>query len=289
MRFYYDKRNIIMSKSIKRGSLSLVGPVLILVIWIYMSGVIDNKLVLPAPAMVFQHFLTPFDNIIGLGALTKNILVSLLRVFFGYIIAVMLAVPIGVLMGYNRTANELGNSIISLFRPMPPISWQPLVLAWFGVTSVATMVGLTRGDAYVYLNSFKISMTFIIFLGAFFPIVTSSIHAVSSIPKPWIESARVLGANQWDIFHKILLPGAAPTIVNGMRTGLGNAWTCLVSAEMLPGSLSGVGYLITHAYEIARIDVVITGMISIGIVGALLDFSFRFLENRKFRWQHQIK
>jgi ABC-type nitrate/sulfonate/bicarbonate transport system permease component len=71
-----------MSKSIKRGSLSLVGPVLILVIWIYMSGVIDNKLILPAPAMVFQHFLTPFDNIIGLGALTKNILVSLLRVFF---------------------------------------------------------------------------------------------------------------------------------------------------------------------------------------------------------------
>ncbi len=278
-----------MPKSIKRGFLSLVGPVLILVIWIYASGAIDNKLVLPAPAMVFQHFLTPFDNIIGLGALTKNILVSLLRVFFGYIIAVMLAIPLGVLMGYNRTANELGNSIISLFRPMPPISWQPLVLAWFGVTSVATMLGLTRGDAYVYLNNFKISMTFIIFLGAFFPIVTSSIHAVASVPQPWIESARVLGANQWDIFRKILLPGAAPTIVNGMRTGLGNAWTCLVSAEMLPGSLSGVGYLITHAYEIARIDVVITGMISIGIVGALLDYSFGFVESRKFKWQHQIK
>jgi NitT/TauT family transport system permease protein len=289
LHFYYDRRNCIMPKSIKRGFLSLVGPVLILVIWIYASGAIDNKLVLPAPAMVFQHFLTPFDNIIGLGALTKNILVSLLRVFFGYIIAVMLAIPLGVLMGYNRTANELGNSIISLFRPMPPISWQPLVLAWFGVTSVATMLGLTRGDAYVYLNNFKISMTFIIFLGAFFPIVTSSIHAVASVPQPWIESARVLGANQWDIFRKILLPGAAPTIVNGMRTGLGNAWTCLVSAEMLPGSLSGVGYLITHAYEIARIDVVITGMISIGIVGALLDYSFRFLEDRKFKWQHHIK
>jgi NitT/TauT family transport system permease protein len=74
-----------------------------------------------------------------------------------------------------------------------------------------------------------------------------------------------------------------------MRTGLGVAWTCLVSAEMLPGSLSGVGYLITHAYEIARIDVVITGMISIGIVGALLDYSFGFVESRKFKWQHQIK
>ena len=191
-------------------------------------------------------------------------------------------------MGYNRTAFGLGNSIISIFRPVPPISWQPLVLAWFGVSSVATLLGLTRGDVYVYLNNFKFSMAFIIFLGGFFPIITSSMYAVSSIPKPWIESARVLGANEWDIFRKILLPGAAPTIVNGMRTGLGIAWTCVVSAEMLPGSLSGVGYLITHAYEIARIDVVI-GMMSIGAIGAFLDFIFRFAETRKFKWQHQIK
>ena len=91
------------------------------------------------------------------------------------------------------------------------------------------------------------------------------------------------------VFRKILLPAAAPTIVNGMRTGLGVAWTCLVSAEMLPGSLSGVGYLIMHAYEIARVDVVMTGMISIGIVGALLDFLFRLVEKRKFAWQTKIK
>ncbi|NLB51358.1 MAG: ABC transporter permease [Syntrophomonadaceae bacterium] len=278
-----------MSKSLKRGALALIGPVLILLIWFVMADVIDNKLILPAPDKVFKHFITPLANIIGLGALTKNILVSLFRVFFGYLIAIIIAVPLGILMGYSRTANELGNSVISIFRPVPPIAWQPLVLAWFGVTSAATLMGLTRGDAYVYLNNFKISMTFIIFLGAFFPIVTSSIHAVSSIPKTWIESARVLGANEWDIFRKILLPGAAPTIINGMRTGLGSAWTCLVSAEMLPGSLSGVGYLITHAYEIARVDVVITGMISIGMIGAFLDFAFRFLESRKFKWQHQIK
>lgn len=278
-----------MSKSLKKGILTLTGPILILTLWIILADKIDNKLILPTPGSVMKHFLTPTANIIGLGALTKNILVSLLRVLFGYLIAVLLAVPLGILMGYNRTAHQLGNSIISLFRPIPPISWQPLVLAWFGVTSLATLIGLTRGDAYIYLNNFKLSMTFIIFLGGFFPIVTSSVHAVSSIPRPWIESARVLGASEWDIFRKILLPGAAPTIVNGMRTGLGTAWTCLVSAEMLPGSLSGVGYMITHAYEIARIDVVITGMISIGAIGAFLDYIFRIIESRKFKWQLQIK
>jgi NitT/TauT family transport system permease protein len=276
-----------MSKSLKRGALTFVGPILLLLVWTLLSGVIDNKMILPAPGRVFEHFLTPMTNVIGLGTLVKNIAVSLFRVFFGYLIAVLVAVPLGIVMGYNRTANVLGNSIISIFRPIPPIAWQPLVLAWFGVTSVATMVGLTRGDAYIIFNNFKISMTFIIFLGAFFPIVTSSIHAVFSIPKPWIESARVLGANQWDIFRKVLLPGAAPTIINGMRTGLGSAWTCLVTAEMLPGSISGVGYLITHAYEIARVDIVMTGMISICAVGALLDLSFRFLESKKFKWQHQ--
>lgn len=278
-----------MSKSLKKGALAIFGPALILIIWFLLSDVIDNKLILPAPGSVFQHFLTPTANLIGLGSLVKNILVSLLRVFFGYSIAVSLAVPLGILMGYNRTAEGLVNSVISIFRPVPPISWQPLVLAWFGVSSVATLLGLTRGDVYVYLNNFKFSMAFIIFLGGFFPIITSSMYAVSSIPKPWIESARVLGANEWDIFRKILLPGAAPTIVNGMRTGLGIAWTCVVSAEMLPGSLSGVGYLIIHAYEIARIDVVVIGMMSIGAIGAFLDFIFRFAETRKFKWQHQIK
>ena len=110
-------------------------------------------------------------------------------------------------------------------------------------------------------------MTFIIFLGAFFPVATSSIHGDSTVPKQLVESARVLGADEWFIFRKIILPAAGPTIVYGLRAGLGVAWTCLASAEMLPGSLSGVGYMIMHAYEIARVDVVMAGMISIGVAG----------------------
>ena len=106
-----------------------------------------------------------------------------------------------------------------------------------------------------------------------------------SVNKTLIDSALVLGAEGGEIFRKILLPAAAPSIVNGMRTGLGVAWMCLVAAEMLPGNLSGVGYLITHAYTIARTDIVIAGMISIGLVGALLDYLFRLVEDKKFGWQ----
>lgn len=273
----------------KKIMMSLIGPLAILAIWIVAARAIDNRLILPEFSAVLEHFLHPTSNIIGLGALTKNIFISLLRVFLGYAVATLLAIPIGILMGYSRTCYGLINPIISLFRPIPPISWVPLVLAWFGVTSVATLLGMTQGVTYVYLNNFKISMTFIIFLGAFFPIVTSAIHGVGNVPKQLIESARVLGGSEGTIFYKILLPAAAPTIVNGMRTGLGCAWTCLVSAEMLPGSLSGVGYLIMHAYEIARVDVVMTGMISIGLVGAFLDYFFRLMEKKKFTWQTKVK
>lgn len=278
-----------MYKLAKRIITSLIGPLVILLLWIVFSRVIDNHLVLPSPGSAMRPFVTPAANLIGLGTLGKNILISLLRVFLGYSLAVLLAVPLGILMGFSKGSYDIINPVISLFRPVPPISWQPLVLAWFGISSVASLAGLTRGTAYIYLNNFKLSMTFIIFLGGFFPIITSSIHAVATVPRHLMESAQVLGASQWDTFQKILLPGAAPTIVNGMRTGLGSAWTCLVSAEMLPGSLSGVGYLITHAYEIARVDIVVTGMISIGVIGAALDYAFRLLERKKFAWQARMQ
>lgn len=219
-----------------------------------------------------------------MGPLTTNVAVSLIRVLSGYLLAVFLAVPLGILMGYYGTAFRLLNGFLSLFRPIPPLAWVPLVLAWFGISSFATLFGVEKGQAYLYLNNLKFSMIFIIFIGAFYPILTSAIHGVMSVRSTLLDSARVLGANEWDIFRKILLPASSPSIVNGMRIGLGVAWMCLVSAEMLPGSLSGVGYLITHAYTLARTDIVIAGMISIGAIGAFLDLFFRLIENRKFVW-----
>ncbi|MGB4043499.1 MAG: ABC transporter permease subunit, partial [Thermacetogeniaceae bacterium] len=167
--------------------------------------------------------------------------------------------------------------------------WVPLVMAWFGVASFATLFGVGEGQLYIWLNNLKLSMVYIIFIGAFFPVVTSTIYGVRSVNKTLIDGTLVLGADSRQIFTKVLLPAAAPSIVNGMRTGLGVAWMCLVAAEMLPGSISGVGYLITHAYTVAQTDIVIAGMISIGAVGALLDGLFRLFENKKFKWQSMAR
>lgn len=264
-------------------------PILFICIWAILAQKIDNQVILPQISSVLNNFAHATGDFIGLGSLPINIMVSLIRVLLGYIAGVLIAIPLGLLMGYKNRVYGLFNTFINIFRPIPPLAWVPLVLAWFGVSSFATALKLPGGEIQAFLNNFKFSMMFIIGLGTFFPVLTNTIFAVRSVPKTLIESAKVLGADERHIFMKILLPASAPTIITGLRTGLGIAWACLVSAEMLPGSLSGVGYLITHAYELGRTDLVITGIICIGVVGAMLDYIYRILETKYFSWQNKIR
>jgi NitT/TauT family transport system permease protein len=266
-------------------TIPIIAPLLLLLCWQCLAPYIDNEIILPSPDSVFAILVHPDRDLISMGSLLGNIIVSLARVASGYFTAVLVAVPLGILMGYYGTVNRFFSNFLGIFRPIPPLAWVPLVLAWFGVASLATLLEVEPGQYYLYLNNLKFSMIFIIFIGGFYPVLTSTITGVRSVRKTLIDSARVLGARKRDIFLKVLLPGAAPGIVIGMRIGLGVSWMCLVSAEMLPGSMSGVGYLITHAFTIARTDVVIAGMISIGTVGALLDLGFRWFEDKKFTWQ----
>lgn len=277
--------NLVSILKVKRNLISLIVPIVFLGLWEITAIGIDNHVVLPRVQYVFALLLNPTEGLIGMGSLASNTAISLTRVLSGYFFGVILGTSLGVLMGYYYIAFNLLNSFLGLFRPIPPLAWVPLVLSWFGVASFATILGVTEGDWYVYLNNLQISMVFIIFIGAFFPIITSTIYGVRNVNKTLIDSARVLGANEREVFFKVLLPASAPSIVNGMRIGMGVAWMCLVSAEMLPGTLSGIGYLITHGYTLARTDIVIAGMITIGVVGALMDMSFRVLEDRKFKWQ----
>lgn len=256
--------------------------------WIIVAGQINNSIILPSINQVFDVLAHPFSDLISMGSLSSNVLVSLARVLLGYVLAVLVAVPLGVIMGYYGMVFKAFNGFLNLFRPIPPLAWVPLVMAWFGISSLASLTRMESGQWYVYLNNIKFSMLFIIFLGAFFPILTATIHGVRGVNTTLIDSARVLGATQKQIFKKILVPAAFPAIITGMRIGLGIAWMCLVSAEMLPGSMSGIGYMITHAFTLASTDIVIAGMVSIGCVGALLDMIFRRIETKKFSWVRKV-
>jgi NitT/TauT family transport system permease protein len=274
-----------MNKFVSRFSLALTTPILFLILWSWIAGRVDNQVIMPSLDAVLDLLSQPNQDLISMGSLVTNVLVSLFRVLIGYILATVIAVPLGIAMGYSAVTHTLFNDFLNLFRPIPPLAWVPLVMAWFGVASLADMFGVEEGQWFIYLSNFKYSMVFIIFIGAFFPILTSAIHGVKNVNRIFIDSARVLGAGERTIFFKVLLPAAMPAIVNGMRIGLGIAWMCLVSAEMLPGSLAGIGYLITHAYTVASTDIVIAGMVTIGVVGALMDALFRYFEVKKFKWQ----
>ena len=265
--------------------LPFAAPLLVLIIWELIAIELKNDVVLPTVGQVWVLFLHPNEDLLRLGSLLQNLGMSSIRVLCGYSAGLVLALPLGILMGHYKKVNRFMTPLVEILRPMPPLAWIPLILAWFGVASFATMLGIEEGEWYVFLNNIKFSMLIIIFIGAFFPILLNTVYGVSSVRSTLIDSARVLGASERDIFTKILLPAAAPSIVTGMRLGLGVAWMCLVAAEMMPGSISGIGYVITHAYTVARTDIVIAGMVSIGAVGLALDAAFRYFEARCFAWQ----
>jgi NitT/TauT family transport system permease protein len=268
----------------KKFLIPVLMPLLLFVVWQLVAVTIKNPIALPTVDRVFAVLLDPTRPLVGLGSLLSNVTASFSRVFVGYSFAVLLAIPFGLAMGYWEGFHRLFNNFFALFRPIPPLAWVPLVLAWFGIMNLTHLLPLESGFLYQHLRRIQVAMVFIIFMSAFFPIVTSTIYGVRNVRKTLIESARTLGASERDIVLKVLIPAAAPSIVNGMRIGLGVAWMSLVAAEMLPGSISGVGYVIMYAYSLARTDIVIAGIISIGLVGACLDFLFRLIEHHKFKW-----
>ncbi|MBW9223126.1 ABC transporter permease [Methanothermococcus sp. SCGC AD-155-E23] len=246
-----------------------IAPLLGLALWELLALWLNNPVVLPPVEEVIKVLINPQISILGTGTLLDNTLVSIKRVLSGFILAGAVGVPLGILMGYYPLVMDLFDIIIELLRPIPPLAWVPLALAWFGM-----------GET---------SMLFIIFIGAFFPILLNTIAGVKGVPKILIETAQTLGAKEKDILLKVVIPASLPSILTGLRIGAGIAWMCVVAAEMLPGSSAGLGYLIMYAYSLSRMDVVIACMIVIGIIGLILDRGLRYIEDRYFKWRYLIK
>lgn len=280
---------IVDLNKLKKYFSSIILPVIFLIFWQVYAIKINSNIILPRIDSVVKLLIQPTTNLLSIGSLIDNTLVSILRVALGYITAAFIAIPLGMLIGYSKKMESLLLPFLNIFRPIAPLAWVPLVLAWFGISSLATLFGIENIKLYVIFNNIKLSMLFIIFIGSFFPILTNTIYGVRSVRSTIIDSALTLGASKKDVFTKVLLPASLPSIVTGLRVGLGVAWMCLVSAEMLPGSLAGIGYLITHAYTVGRTDVVIAGMIAISLVGGLFDYSYQRLEDKYFKWQSMEK
>ncbi|RJX29739.1 MAG: ABC transporter permease [Desulfarculus sp.] len=195
-----------------------------------------------------------------------HLLYSLLRVGAGFAAAALIGVPLGLIMGASPRAGRLVSPLIEMLRPVPPLAWIPISILWFGI-------GLP-------------SAGFIIFLGAFFPIVLNTIAGVTSVSPLLVEAVRTLGAGRREIVRKVLLPGALPNIFVGLRIGLGIGWMTLVAAEFTGvKSGYGLGYMIMTARDIQRPDEIMAGMAVIGLTGLCIDGLVRLLQRRLVPWQ----
>jgi NitT/TauT family transport system permease protein len=206
-------------------------------------------------------------QLLGDGTLARHIGASLMRVGIGFGLAVCVAVPLGLWMGWVSAAYRTLNPLFQMLRPISPIAWIPIAILWFGV-----------GDA---------APIYLIFISSVFPMVVQTTVGVHTIEKRYLRAAENFGVSRHTLFKRVVIPAVLPQIVVGMRIGLGVAWLVVVAAEMI-ALHSGLGYMIMDSRNAGnRYDLVVAGMIIIGLIGLSLDGIMRLLEGFKWvRWRY---
>jgi NitT/TauT family transport system permease protein len=218
-------------------------------------------------------FPTPWQVLVGTmelirdGTLWEHIGASLFRVAVGFSLAVLVAVPLGLWMGWVSGAFTTLNPIFQILRPISPIAWIPIAILWFGI-----------GNA---------SPIYLIFISSVFPMIVQTTAGVHTIEQRYLWAAGNFGVSRYTLFRRVVIPAVLPQIIVGMRIGLGVAWLVVVAAEMI-ALRSGLGYLIIDSRNAGnRYDLVVAGMIIIGLIGLSLDGVMRLLEGLKsVRWKY---
>ncbi|MCU1716645.1 ABC transporter permease [Pseudomonas sp. 5P_3.1_Bac2] len=196
----------------------------------------------PTPSAVLDAALALLES----GKLLPHLSSSLARVLFGYVLAVVAGVLLGLAIGRSKWAEDSLLPPLEVLRPIPAVAWIPLAILMF--------------------PSSEASMIFITFTGALFPILLNTVHGVEGVDPRLIASARSLGAKPLAILREVVIPGAAPSIVTGLAIGMGTSWFCLVTAEMISGQF-GIGYYTWESYTIQNYADIVVGMLLIGVLG----------------------
>jgi NitT/TauT family transport system permease protein len=253
-------------------ALALIVPLGLLGCWEVMVRLASTRLI-PRPvdvAIMMWDFAFGgvYDDAFS-GSLPVHLWMSVQRVYGGFLLAAAIAIPLGLLIGRLPLLRAMLDPTISLLRPIPVTAWLPLSMIFFGLGPRAAV--------------------FLVFLGAFYPILLNTVFGVKSVDLRLFEAAAMLGCRGPQLFRSVVLPAAMPSIFNGLRLGLGFAWILIVVGEMT-GVSEGLGAVIMDGRTLSRTDLVITGMIVIGVSGFLSDRVIVLLNNRLMRWspQHHV-
>lgn len=246
--------------------LSAAGIMVFFAIWelVVATGMVSpEKLV--APSKVIYAFFDKFHNVVPDGnTLDVHIITSLKIVLAGFLSACIIGVPLGLAMGFFKTCNRLLTPVFEIVRPIPPLAWIPIVIVMLGI-------------------GFQ-SKVFIIFIAAFVPCVINSYTGIQATPKVLLNVARTAGASHFEMFCKVGVPYALPMVFTGIRVSFGSAWATLVAAEMIASS-EGLGYMIQQGRNASKPEIVILGMLVIGLIGAALTYLLGILERKATPWR----
>lgn len=245
-------------------SLLIAAPWLcILALWsaIPASGLVSPALV-PSPAAVFMKFLE-----LSKDRLWMDIWMSTRRVFTGVTLGILVAVPVGFCLGWYRGLRVFIDPVINFFRALPPIALIPLVIVYFGIGEAAKIA--------------------ILFYASFFAGVIVMYEGIAQISPIYVRVAKTLGANDWEIFRKVIIPLAVPHILTAIRVALGVAWATLVASELIAAQ-EGIGALIQNASSFFQLDVIYVGIIFIGFIAMFMDLALRAVSRRMVAWQDRI-
>lgn len=248
---------------IKEFARAIFVPLLLLGAW---WGVSHWELVpplfLPSPGKVAGAFVSLWEK----GILPYNLKISFLRFFGGALLGIGAGFLVGALFGMSRTLERLVAPLFNAIRQVPLLAWIPLIILFFGIAEASKLVFIA--------------------LGTSFPIVLSTFDGIRNVRKEYVEVGRIFGFGRIGVFAKIILPSVLPPLVTGLRTGLNIAWGQLVAAELFFTAKGGIGNMIGQGRTNWRMDIVMVGIIIIGIIGFALDYGARTMENRLMQWRN---
>ncbi len=248
------------------SGIAVVTVLALLVLWwgVTAAGWIP-PLFLPAPAAVWEAARQAWGgNVQGGLPLLTHIGWSLLRVFGAFLLAALTAVPVGLLMGTSRVARGVVDPLLEFYRPLPPLAYLPLIVIWFGIDEVAKWL--------------------LIYLACFAPIAVSTRAGVAAVQEEQLHAAQSMGASAWQLLRHVILPSALPDILTGLRIAIGFGWTTLVAAEMVAAT-AGLGQMVLNASNFLRTDVVVMGILLIGVIAYLFDLLMRRVADALTPWR----
>lgn len=250
------------------ANISVVTVVALLALWFLVTNMGWIKpLFLPSPQAVFQQFYEYLTGQANDKPLWQHFAASMFRVFSAFGLACLTAIPIGIAMGMNRVMRGIFDPPLEFYRPLPPLAYLPLIIIWFGIGEVPKVL--------------------LIFLSCFAPLALAARSGMRSASQEQINAAYSMGASYWQVIRHVILPSALPDILIGMRIAIGFGWTTLVAAEMVAASL-GLGQMVLNASNFLRTDIVIMGIIVIGVVAYMFDLLMRWVEHKAVPWKGRM-